>query len=456
MTLIKASIPLFSLMVAIGCTKRNPAACCTTAADCDVKGLPEGTTCDDGLTCVNNECTPATACEADSDCSPPVARCDTERSFCVACLSNADCEDEVCDQASRTCAPCSADEQCETGYCSASTNLCESGILTPKYVPGACDGSGVAPLVVSMDAVIDTSDDTWCHGGIIPQTSAPEICILRYTTIDVTATLTLVGTRVVALVADGDISIEGTLDASGANVRGLSGAGGGTSISGGGRSSTVGGGGAGFRTAGGHGGGTTNGGAATVISSTVLVGGPRSPGLSGGAGGGALTLISCRGRVSTSGAVLAGGEGGSQGPQILGPSEGGGGGGAGGQVVFQARSLNLGGLIAANGGGGGGGAGCTSGGPDGQDGNFSVCMGIPDIGNKGGGGAGGCQQNVPGAGGVPFTPGLCPDGVSTPTPGGGGGSMGYIRTAMPAGRTPTVTSTTISPAFELNETLETH
>jgi hypothetical protein len=40
--------------------------------------------------------------------------------------------------------------------------------------------------------------------------------------------------------------------------------------------------------------------------------------------------------------------------------------------------------------------------------------------------------------------------------GGGGGSVGFLRTAMPAGLTPTIITAVVSPAFSENESIETH
>lgn len=93
---------LLVVLLVGGCTKRNPGACCTTDADCEAKGLPAGTDCASGETCVNNGCVPLTTCQADSDCTSPTPLCDLDQGVCIAaCASSDDCAEQACDEATQ-------------------------------------------------------------------------------------------------------------------------------------------------------------------------------------------------------------------------------------------------------------------------------------------------------------------------------------------------------------------
>jgi len=243
--------------------------------------------------------------------------------------------------------------------------------LEPRYLADICDLATTNPdFVVSSSASIDTGMDGSCTGGVVAQTGGPDICVVRHGTIVVTAsgTLTASGSRALALVADSALTIDGVLDV-GANTV-LSGPGGGFFASGDRPSSSDGGGGAGFATAGGNGGsamqdgGGGHGGDRATDPSlvSVLVGGARptraaAGGPQSGGAGGAATLIACRGTVSVSGLIDAGGGGGLGGRPgtFSGSFFAGAGGGSGGNVVLQGLSIRVTGQVFANGGGGGAG-----------------------------------------------------------------------------------------------------
>jgi hypothetical protein len=298
-------------------------------------------------------------------------------------------------------------------------------------------------------ARIDTGLDTNCNGGILHQEGAADICILRYRAIDITTagTLQATGVRALALVADEPIVIDGLLDVSAATT--LSGPGGGTVISG-----SVGAG-AGFATTGGAGGNGNAGGPKSTDPAiiTVLIGGSRSTiGVLGmpnsGGGGGAATVIACRGSVSVTGTIDAGGGGGGggRGGLTAGAMFGGAGGGAGGNVVLQGVAISVTGSVFAN--GGGGGAGWLSGNPTGDfgtDGLMSSSQPAPggaSFAGTGPGGTGGIQGVAPGNGLGPSAAGA--------TPGGGGGSIGFFQTYTPADISPTLMPRAASPPFSPN------
>jgi hypothetical protein len=339
--------------------------------------------------------------------------------------------------------------------------------LEPRYLPDICDAVATATdFTVTGSASFDTQLANNCTGGVVGQDSGPEICVVRYGAIKIVhdATLVVVGTRALAFVADSAVTIEGVLDVSASGI--TAGPGGGTVISGGNASGATGGGGAGYRTPGGaggsvtdDGGGAAGGGAATDPSIvTVLLGGSRprtlvTAGPIAGGGGGAATLIACRGAVSVTGTIDAGGGGGTGGGHagLTVTATAGAGGGSGGTVVLQGLTITVTGQVFANGGGGGAGTTMpTQDGRAGADGTRSAtdaALGGGAVSGAGSGGAGGYQATTPRVGLHPTAAGA--------TPGGGGGSMGFFQTYTPMGVTPTLAPTAASPTFSVNKVIKT-
>jgi hypothetical protein len=304
------------------------------------------------------------------DCG--VAGCNADAKRCNQCVPNTD----SCSISANELDHCGADglrgipEVCLLGC--KTTPAAHCAYLEPRYLPDICDTPATnGDREVNSPVTIDTSVDSDCTGGIVMQIGAPDICVIRHGSIHVTAggTLTASGSRALALVADRALDIAGVLDVS-ANGIG-SGPGGGTVASGERAGSDIGGGGAGFGTAGGNGGSATvdggggRGGAQAMNPAllTVLVGGTRptrtlvARAPQAGGAGGAATLIACRGRISVTGTIDAGGGGGSGGKSgvFAGEFWAGAGAGSGGNVVFQGLSVSVTGQMFANGGGGGAG-----------------------------------------------------------------------------------------------------
>ena len=361
----------------------------------------------------------------------------------------------------------------EAGGCNACNSPeCEKHII-PKYLPSACNQLTDRPdLIVSTAELVDTSTDLNCTS-IVAQATAPEICVLRFRSITIKPgqTLTAVGSRVLALVADRAITIEGVLDVSSSYQ--VFGAGGGLVISGGAGNDPQGAGGAGAKGSGGAGGsaqadgGASNGGSATQppAATNELVGGARGGGnntgqnlsqFNSGAGGGAATLISCRDTVAVPGLVDAGGAGGRFGTFVgteltYQPP---GGGGAGGTVILQGMNVSVTGQLFANGGGGGAvkyGAPQMQDASNGKDGTRSKTAaqgGMSDVAGEGIGGTGGADTAAQGG------PGRRP--TANGKAGAGGGSAGYLMVFTPEGTAPTLTPIAISPSLEPNGTLATN
>ncbi len=422
--------------MAAGCTAPNPLSCADgTCSDgehvfCDVDGTLSGIP----LTCVAVSCTPGA-----------LAGCRGEDA--IVCNSTGDNYDLT---------------PCEQGCIAEPEAHCAH--LEPRYLPEVCDVAATSDeLVIANSANFDTNLDTNCNGGVVAQVAGPEICVVRYRTIEIQPdiTLSVSGSRVLALVADESLEINGILDV--AATGNTDGPGGGFVISGGAESGSNAAGGAGFATAGGAGGnssadgGAANGGAAAIDPAllTALVGGTRSatfiapPELpnSGGGGGGA-TLISCRASVVVAGTIDAAGGGGKSGFNLANiASVGGCGGGAGGNVVLQGMNLSVTGQVFANGGGGGGGrpAGQQKGsnGLDGTRSTGGAAGGLSLGGGDGHGGNGGAVGVQPGPGARSTD--------AQASAGGGGGSVGFFQSYTPPGVTPTLSPSAASPGFQSHQ-----
>lgn len=273
--------------------------------------------------------------------------------------------------------------------------------------------------------------------------------------IDGAGYLRVVGEHAFGVLATGEISIGGTLDASGsvgpvagsrtqvacataAGVDGDADANGAPGGSGGALGADGGDGGDGdgnqSETAG------PEGGTAITFAGVPLGGCPGGAGGTGmnfggigGAGGGAVDLIAA-GALAVGGTITAGGGGGGPGLALTG---GGGGGGSGGTILLEAATATISGNLAANGGGGGGGAGTTSGGV----GTF----GQPNT-TVAGGGSAGTFGSGGGDGGTSASPAGESVDVDAPDGGGGGGGGGVGFIALDAA-TQSIAGSTITPAL---------
>jgi hypothetical protein len=395
-----------------------------------------------------------------------VAGCNADAKRCNQCVPSSD----SCGTASNEIDHCGADglpagqDTCALACVASPKAHC--AYLEPRYLPNVCDSPAAMPmLVISGNASIDTGLDTNCTGGVVHQDGAADICVVRYDMIHVvqSKTLTVSGSRALALVADHALAIDGMLDVS-AHGR-TPGPGGSGMTSGDAVTRTIGGGGAGFATGGAAGGSSTTDGGGGVGGSkvtnptliTVLIGGTtptRGLGFSpaAGGGGGAATLIACRGEVSVTGTLSAGGGGGGGGSSGLsaGDTYCGAGGGAGGNVVLQGLSIRVTGQVYAN--GGGGGAGYPGSGPAAQSGIDGELTPAPSPGGhafagEGAGGSGGWRDATP-------TVGLHPTQAG-PLAGGGGGSVGFFQTYTPTSVAPTLTPSSASPVFSANKNTNT-
>jgi hypothetical protein len=132
-------------------------------------------------------------------------------------------------------------ESCAADCVAAPSPHC--AYLEPKYLPDICDEPATADsFEVSQPGtlMIDSDLDQTCTGGIVMQTGASEICIIRARTISIAAGATLKvvsnksgagGGRAIALVADDSVTLDGVLDVSADGI--VSGPGGGRSVYGG-------------------------------------------------------------------------------------------------------------------------------------------------------------------------------------------------------------------------------
>jgi hypothetical protein len=325
--------------------------------------------------------------------------------------------------------------------------LADAGVNGPPDA-GNCYGTGIVKLCLASApskswtlvnvTPVNTDSDARCED---PVGSPGNCCVIAATSITIqkNATLQATGSKPLVLVATDAIQTMagGTIDvrsrrgaAAGAGADPMVGC---TTDAAPSTSNGSGGGGAGgsFAGVGGTGGfangngdtGGVPGRAAGLV--TTLRGGCRGQAgagagmLVGGHGGGAVFLIAAN-AITVAGSILAGGEGGDGGT----PNAGGSGGGAGGMIGFDAPSITLTGMLAANGGGGGEGGGSVNPGMSGADSTTTAAApgGINATTNGGGGGDGAAGEmagaGVDGQGGI-----LAP---STGGGGGGGGGAGVI------------------------------
>lgn len=432
---------LYLCVLAAGCTKPNPALSCEdglcsdpTVPYCDVTGTLGG---EGPNTCIRVACTPNEFAECRGDKA-------------VTCNASGDNYDlltcsQGCDAAMGGCKP---EPPCETLECKKH--------IIPRYAPTECDTlASNGDLTVSADLALNTSDDSMCTRIINPGV-LPELCVIHYhsITIERNKTITVTGQRALALVADETLFVDGIVDVSASGP--VDGPGGGLSVSGTTSNNTKAGGGAGYQTNGGAGasatvdGGNNNGGALTTnppALSNYLFGGPRSEligDVHNGGGGGALTLLSCRGELSIPGIIDAGGGGGT-GSDVIGINTAvfARGGGAGGTVVLQGMRVTVTGSLFANGGGGGGAVNGSYGDP-GEDGQRSTTPAQGGLGSNQvrNGGAGGAKNSAPSIGRAPH--------------GGGGGSVGYMLVYVPALENATITPLVQSPDLAAPATLATN
>lgn len=421
------------LLVLAGCSStRNPKTCleglCPDPAFpfCDADGSLAG----EPNACIAVECEPSEFVECRGDqaltCNP------TGDNY-----SQVECE--------FGCGP--------SGCVACDSPECEKRII-PKYVAGPCSTLATEALTISADTMLDTSQNQSCSA-VIAQPTGPEICVLRYSEIklDRNKTLTVVGTRALALVADRDVLIDGIVDGSATRSTNTSGPGGGQFVSGQAAAGTAGGG-AGYRHDGGDGGTTTTGGAANggdartgPVGVSELFGGARST-QNLRNGGGAISVVSCRGTVSVPGTIDVGGGGGDGGETIppttyLPPT----GGGAGGTIVLQGMRVDVTGELYANGGSGGGGGVPLNGSYAGRDALAST-MAVSGGGNGAGQGGSGGTTSQPGAG--------VAGGTNGSASGAGGGSAGFIVIYVPIATASTGTPLAVSPIIESTQIIPTN
>lgn len=333
------------------------------------------------------------------------------------------------------------DTACVWGCVASGVAHC--GSLVPSggaVTPADLDATGLADITLASTTIDSTSGVINGVTGFVFQVQN-NVGIFRFKSLTITQGITIVGTRAVALVADGPIVISGVVDARGSCVGRSAGPGGGVGAPGsanagapgggtGGGANDDGGGGGGFGAVGGTGrGGQPGGNSFGDPEITILRGGGGGGGGrngEGGGGGGGLQFVSNGQIVITAvGGVNAGGCGAPDGGG--GALDGGGGGGAGGTILLEAPEVVIDGVLAVNGGAGAdnnnvGGAGrldrtpAIGGGADGSAGPIITGRNGVNSGDGGGGAAGRIRVNTrTGTATLGATSVLSPSFVDTPT-----------------------------------------
>ncbi len=332
--------------------------------------------------------------------------------------------------------------------------------------------AGTDPLSLSGNVTIDTGDTPTINGVTLPAGDSfdirsqlgggPDLAVLHVGSLDVAngAVVTVVGSHPFVIVAGGDVTIGGVLDAGAHNTKpgpggamAGSGDGAGSTGSHGSNDSDSGGGGGGYGETGARGGNINSGctvdggnggnraGDRTITQLVGGAGGGSSSGTAcntdlGGAGGGAIQISSAtRIAIDAKGAITAGGGGGSGGTDC-GDSDvnSGTGGGSGGSIVLQAPAITNAGAVVANGGGGGGSSSTGNGDASpGEDGRLDIMRAKGGTGPRATGGDGGvggmnatngggasCGGNGAGGGGgvgrIAVSSGYADSGTTSPSP----------------------------------------
>ena len=376
---------------------------------------------------------------------------------------------------------CPSGQLCVAGICAGSASDAAVPDVTLIDAPAGCeswqakhfDACALPAPLGDLHLTVTQSGYNWDTGNgvlrakagviipvatkILTQTNGPDVLVasINELTIDQGATLTIAGTRPLLLAVWGSATIAGDLDGAanlaspgpgGASATTVACPGTSTGDTGAGGTPAEGGGGGGYQGTGGRGG---NNGAlpGDPLAPTLVIHGGCSGGTGGagtgaagnrGAGGGALQITARMSITVTSDSTFNfGGGGGIGGHTAYGA---GGAGGAGGYIGFDAPTVTLAGVLAANGGAGGGGAsdvGDGSTGPNARaDANAAIggagatATNIGACGRGGNGSAGGTLNGSVG-------------GSSACGGGGGGGAAGYILVWSPQ---LTVTGTLSPPA----------
>jgi len=146
---------LFVMIQFAACTARNTAVCCTDPADCATVGLPEGSRCEPGFSCLDHACVDS-SCSLDTDCAAPTQYC--VDGLCLGCDDAHPCgiEAPVC-EATTTCAGCSTSADCAgfpaTSVCDANGG-CRGCVIDSECESEICNEDGTcrdATTVLYMD-----------------------------------------------------------------------------------------------------------------------------------------------------------------------------------------------------------------------------------------------------------------------------------------------------------------
>ncbi|CAN5410585.1 hypothetical protein BH11MYX1_BH11MYX1_19140 [soil metagenome] len=379
----------------------------------------------------------------------------------------------------RTCATVDQppiDTACAWG-CVGSDATAHCGMLVPSGGTATKSDLGsdgqLSDITLGADGDINGDDGTFGNlrdngdktnpykNGVFWEVRPDNVAVFKVKSLNVSATLNVLGGHAIVIVATDSITINGSFDlhpkCNGNNTGFNAGPGGFTGADGmkdamgsgagkgGGGDGKLGGGGGGHGAAGGLGGAA---GASTPAAAgpafgdatiTLLVGGGGGGGGGkgngkGGGGGGAIQFVT-NGTltITAGGSVNAGGCGGGNG----GNGEGGGGGGAGGTILLEAHDLAITGELAVNGGGGGTG-------DNGPDGSNSLITRVPAPGGQSTDDAN--ADGGSGAAGAVFSGSVGGNGASTG--GGAGGAVGRMRFNSRSGVVSPVDNAKLSPALD--------
>ncbi|HEY1557182.1 MAG TPA: choice-of-anchor Q domain-containing protein [Kofleriaceae bacterium] len=193
-------------LVLVGCTRHNPASCCTSDAQCQTLGLDQMYACATNLVCDPEGACVAPECQTAADCTSPgaplcvgqlcVASCTgdgdcdgiagmsycSSEGTCVACTENSQCTSDapVCDGTSHSCRGCAEDSECSGGVCLEETGTCseDANVVFVISIGGIDAGtctraSPCASFQYGLQQINTTRNVLYIEGGVFSIGSTP-------------------------------------------------------------------------------------------------------------------------------------------------------------------------------------------------------------------------------------------------------------------------------------------
>ena len=147
-----------ALVGMLGCTKHNPASCCTSAIQCAGLGIDQIYACSDSNVCNSGGSCVAPQCSTSADCAPSTPACVDQ--LCVASCST----DLDCGATAPACGPGGACVEClDSSQCPANAPVCSTGNRCLGGSTSADAGAKTCP----HELVMFERGNLFTHGEVI-------------------------------------------------------------------------------------------------------------------------------------------------------------------------------------------------------------------------------------------------------------------------------------------------